>query len=86
MQTGVSYQLFLTIIGTKIDTRLIDNHGKLDTQAGFTTGSMIEDNLLTLQYVLYRKKFQAKRPLMTIQKHLILFKKNRKTNRDINSL
>ena len=43
--TDVSYKLFMTIIGNKIDAHLLENHEKLDTQAGFTTGSMIEDNL-----------------------------------------
>ena len=30
-----------TIIGKKIDAHLLENHENLDTQAGFTTGSMI---------------------------------------------
>ena len=42
--TYVSYKLCMTIIRNKIDAHLLENHGKLDTQAGFTTGSMIEDN------------------------------------------
>ena len=46
--TDVSYKLFMTIIGKQIDAHLLENHEKLDTQAGFTTGSMIEDNLFTL--------------------------------------
>ena len=32
----------------------IENHEKLNTQAGFTTRSMIEDNLFTLQYCIER--------------------------------
>ena len=31
----------MTIKGKKIDAHILDNHEKLDTQAGFTTGSMI---------------------------------------------
>ena len=50
--TDVSYKLFMTIIGKK-----------LDTQAGFTTGSMIEDNLFTLQYCIERS-FKLRRPLI----------------------
>ena len=52
--TDVSYKLCMTIIGNKIDAHLLDNHEKLDTPAGFTTGSMIEDNLFTLQYCIER--------------------------------
>ena len=61
--TDVSYKLFLTIIGKKIDARLLENHEKLDTQSGFTTGSMIEDNLFTLQYCIERS-FKLRRPLI----------------------
>ena len=38
----------MTIIGNKIDAHLLENHEKLVTQAGFTTRSMIEDNVFTL--------------------------------------
>ena len=53
----------MTIIGKKIDVHLLDNYEKLDTQAGFTTGSMIEDNLFTLQYRVERS-FKLRRPLI----------------------
>ena len=53
----------MTIIGKKIDTHLLDNHEKLDTQAGFTTESMIEDNLFILQYCIERS-LKLKRPLI----------------------
>ena len=59
--TDVSYRLFMTIIGNKIDAHLLENHEKLDTQTGFTTGSMIEDNLFTLQYCIERS-FKLRRP------------------------
>ena len=52
--TDVSYKLIMIIIGKKIEAHLLDNHEKLDTQAGFTTGSMIDDNLFTLQYCIER--------------------------------
>ena len=61
--TDVSYKLFMTIIGKKIDAHLLENHEKLDTQAGFTTGSMIEDNLFTMQYCIERS-FKLRRPLI----------------------
>ena len=35
----------------------------METQAGFTTGSLIEDNLLTLQYCIERC-FKLKQPLI----------------------
>ena len=73
--SDVSYKLFMTIIGKKIDANLLENHEKLDTQAGFTTGSMIEDNLFTLQYCIERK------PLIEfILFKSILFYKKRKPN------
>ena len=61
--TDVSYKLFMTIIGKKIGAHQLDNHEKLDTQAGFTTGSMIEDNLFVLQYCIERS-FKLRRPLL----------------------
>ena len=53
----------MTIIGKKIDAHLLENHEKLDTQAGFTTGSMIEDNLFTLKYCI-KRSFKLRRPLI----------------------
>ena len=61
--TDVSYKPFMTKIGNKIDAHLLENDEKLDTQAGFTTGSMIEDNLFTLQYCIERS-FKLRRPLI----------------------
>ena len=40
----------MTLIWNTINAHILDNHEKLDTQAGFTTGGMIEDNLFTLHY------------------------------------
>ena len=59
----VSYKLFMTIIRNTLYAHILDNHEKLDTQAGFTTGSMIEDNVFTLQYCI-EKSFKLKRPLI----------------------
>ena len=53
----------MTIIGKKIDAHILDNHEKLDTLAGFITGSMIDDNLFTLQYCI-EKSFKLKRSLI----------------------
>ena len=47
----------------EIDAHLLENHEKLNTQAGFTTGSMIEDNLFTMQYCIERN-FKLRRPLI----------------------
>ena len=60
--TDVSYKLFIPIILKKIDAHLLDNHEKLDTHTGFTTGSMIEDILFTLQYSMERS-FKLIKPL-----------------------
>ena len=63
--TDVSYKLFMTIIANKIDAHHLKNHEKIDTQAGFTTESMIEDNLCTLQYCI-KRRFTFKMSLIVI--------------------
>ena len=72
--TDVSYKLFMTIIGKRIDRHILENNKRMETQAGFTTGSMIEDNLFTLQYCI-EGCYKFKRPLIvhvwTTQRHLI---------------
>ena len=50
--TDVSCKLFMTILWKKIDRHILENNRSMETQAGFTTGSMIEDNLFTLQYCI----------------------------------
>ena len=35
-----------------MDIHILENNKRMETQAGFTTGSMIEDNLFTLQYCI----------------------------------
>ena len=47
--TDVSYKLYMTIQGKKINKNTLDNNVQMDTQAGFTKGSQIEDNLFILQ-------------------------------------
>ena len=61
--TDVSYKLLMTILRKKIDRHILENNKKMETQAGFTTGSMIEDNLFTLQYCI-EVCFKFKRPLI----------------------
>ena len=61
--TDVSYKLFMTILGKKIDRHILENNKRMETQADFTTGSMIEDNLFTLQYCI-EGCYKLKRPLI----------------------
>ena len=42
----------MTIKGKEIDRHILENNKRMETQAGFTTGGMIEDNLFTLQYCI----------------------------------
>ena len=37
--TDVSYKLFMTILGKKIDRYILENNKRMETQAGFTTVS-----------------------------------------------
>ena len=61
--TDVSYKLFMTILGNKIDQHILENNEKMETHAGFTTCSMIEDNLFASQYCI-EGSFKLKRPLI----------------------
>ena len=61
--TDVSYKLFMTILGAKIDRYILENNKNMETPAGFTTGSMIEDNLFLLQYCI-EGYYKLKRPLI----------------------
>ena len=61
--TDVSYKLFMTIIGKKSDRHILENNKRMETQAGFTTGSMIKDNLFTLQYCI-EGCYKLNRPLI----------------------
>ena len=62
-QTDVSYKLFMTILGKKIDRHVLESNKKMETQAGFTTDNMIEYNLFTLQYYI-EEYYKLKRPLI----------------------
>ena len=48
--TNVSYKLYMTIQGSKIDQHILETNEQIETQAVFTTGGQIEDNLFVLQY------------------------------------
>ena len=62
----------MAILGKKIDIHIFENTKKMETQAGFTTGSMIEDNLFTLHYWIEGcYKFKIPLIVWTTQKHLI---------------
>ena len=61
--TDVSYKLYMTIQGRKIDNHIIDNNEHIETQAGFTKGSQIEDNLFILQYCI-EKTYKRRKPLI----------------------
>ena len=70
----------MTIIGNK--RHILENNKKMETHAGFTTGSMIEDNLFTLQYCI-EGCYKLKGPLIVTCFGLlksILFHKMRKNN------
>ena len=59
----VSYKLYMKIQGKKIDDHLKCNNEQLDTQAGFTSGCRIEDNLFVLQYCI-EESFKKKKSLI----------------------
>ena len=61
--TDISYKLYMTIQGRKIDNHIIDNNEQIETQAGFTKGSQIEDNLFILQYCI-EKTYKQRKPLI----------------------
>ena len=57
--TDVSYKLCMSVIKEKVENHLEENDEMLETQAGFTRGGRVEDNLFLLSYCVeesYRKK------------------------------
>ena len=57
--TNVAYKLFMTLLKNEIEDHLKRNDVMLETQAGFTKGGKIEDNLFILNYCVeesYRRK------------------------------
>ena len=61
--TDISYKLFMSINGQKIENHIIRNGEQMDTQAGFTTERQIEDNLFILQYCI-EQSYIKKKPLI----------------------
>ena len=57
--TNMSYKIFMSLVKNEIEEHLESNGEMKETQAGFTTGGRVEDNLLILQYCveeIYKKK------------------------------
>ena len=50
--TDITYKLFMTLNGQRIDQHVILNDQNKETQTGFTRGCQTEDNLLILQYCI----------------------------------
>ena len=61
--TNVSYKLYMTIQGRKIDQHILETNEQIETQAGFTTGGQIEDNLFVLQCCI-EKSYRMKKELI----------------------
>ena len=59
----VSYKLYMKIQGKNIDEHLIQNNEQIGTQAGFTSGCQIEDNLFVLQYSM-EETFEKRKSLL----------------------
>ena len=53
----------MTIQGRKIDQHILETNEQIETQAGFTTGGQIEDNLFVLQYCI-EKSYRMKKELI----------------------
>ena len=60
----VSYKLYMKIQGA--DQHIKYNNEQIDTQAGFTTGCQIEDNLFILQYCI-EETFTKKKALVVTE-------------------
>ena len=50
--TDITYKMIMTLIGQKVDQHITNNSRKKETQASFTKGCRIEDNLFLLQYCI----------------------------------
>ena len=63
--TNISYKIFMSMIKDKIEKHLRVNDEMKETQAGFTAGGRVEDNLLIVQYCV-EESFKGKKPLILI--------------------
>ena len=61
----MSYKLFMSLVKNEIEEHLEENRELKETQAGFTTGGRIEDNIFTLQY-LVEETYKMKKILIVI--------------------
>ena len=50
--TNMSYKLFMSLAKNEIEEHLEENRELKETQAGFTKGGRIEDNIFILQYLV----------------------------------
>ena len=63
--TDVSYKIYMAVIKEKIEAHLNENNEMLETQAGFTKGGRVEDNLFLLSYCV-DETYRMKKPLYVI--------------------
>ena len=63
--TNVSYKLYMSILKEYLEQYLLRTEGIIETQAGFTRGGRIEDNLLILQYCV-EDCYKTKKPLIVV--------------------
>lgn len=63
--TNISYKLYMSLLKDEIEDHLRKNNVILETQAGFTEGGRVEDNLFILQYCV-EENFRKKKPLIVI--------------------
>ena len=50
--TDISYKLFMSLNGKKIEDHISNNNEIKETQSGFTKGTQIEDNIFILEYCI----------------------------------
>ena len=63
--TNTSYKIFMSLLKDEIDDHIYSNDESKETQAGFTKGARIEDNLFILQYVVQESLKRKQQLIMT---------------------
>ena len=63
--TNISYKLYMSLLKEKLEQFLAKTEEAIESQAGFTKGGRIEDNLLILQYCV-EDSFKRKKPLIVV--------------------
>ena len=61
--TNVSYKIYMALIKNELEEHLKENIALEESQAGFTEGGRIEDNIFILQYCV-EESFKAKKELI----------------------